>query len=214
VNNNAQRPLGDWRIPVKYAIIGSGKIGTALARTFARKNIEVAIANSRGPETLASLTKELGPSVVPKSIQDACKAEMIFLAVPFPAHKDVAKQFRQWDGKIVVDLTNALRVPPEELGGLLSSEVVSRAFAGGRLVKGFNHLPAAQLGTNPPVEGQRQVVFVSSNDAEASATVAAVATQLGFAPVELGRLDQGGVPLHVVGGKPGGLLLQNLAKLG
>ena len=199
---------------MKYGIIGSGKIGTALARTFTRKNIEVAIANSRGPETLASLKEELGPSVFPQSIQDAHKAEIIFLAVPFPAHKDVAKQFKQWSGKIVVDVTNALHVTPEELGGLLSSEVVSQAFVGARLVKAFNHLPAAQLGSNPPLEGQRQAVFVSSNDADASATVAAVATQLGFAPVELGRLDQGGAPLHVLGGRPGGLLFQNLVKLG
>jgi len=199
---------------MKYAIIGSGKIGTAFARTFARKNIEVAIANSRGPATLASLTDELGPSVVPQSLQDAYKAEIIFLAVPFPAHKDVAKQFKRWNGKIVVDLTNAFHVASGELGGLLSSEVVSQAFVGARLVKAFNHLPAAQLGTNPSVPGQRQVVFVSSNDADASATVAAVATQLGFAPVELGRLDKGGAPLHVLGGQPGGLLLQNLVKLG
>jgi 8-hydroxy-5-deazaflavin:NADPH oxidoreductase len=199
---------------MKYAIIGSGRIGTALARTFARKNIEVAIANSRGPGTLASLTDELGPSVVPQSIQDASKAELIFLAVPFSAHKDVAKQFKQWNGKIVVDLTNAFHVAPEELGGLLSSEAVSQAFAGARLVKAFNHLPAAQLGTNPSLEGQRQAVFVSSNDANASAAVASLATQLGFAPIELGRLDKGGLPLHVLGGRPGGLLLQNLAKLG
>jgi len=68
---------------MKYAIIGSGEIGTALARAFARKKIEVAIANSRGPATLASLTEELGPDVVPQSVQDACEAEMIFLAVPF-----------------------------------------------------------------------------------------------------------------------------------
>jgi 8-hydroxy-5-deazaflavin:NADPH oxidoreductase len=199
---------------MKYAIIGSGKIGTALARIFARKNLEVAIANSRGPESLVSLRKELGPSVIPQSIQDALKAEMIFIAVPFSAHKDVAKQLKQWKGKIVVDLTNALHVVPEELRGIPSSEVVSQAFAGARLVKGFNHLPAAQLGTNPPLEGLRQVVFLSSNDADASATVAAVATQLGFTPVELGRLDKGGVPLHVVGGRPGGLLFQNLVKLG
>jgi predicted dinucleotide-binding enzyme len=138
---------------MKYAIIGSGKIGTALARTFARKNIEVAIANSRGPETLASLKEELGPSVFPQSIQDAHKAEIIFLAVPFPAHKDVAKQFKQWSGKIVVDVTNALHVTPEELGGLLSSEVVSQAFVGARLVKAFNHLPAAQLGSIRPWRG-------------------------------------------------------------
>jgi 8-hydroxy-5-deazaflavin:NADPH oxidoreductase len=199
---------------MKYSIIGSGEIGTALARAFAREKIEVAIANSRGPATLASLTDELGPSVVPQSLRDAYEAETIFLAVPFSAPKDVTKQFKQWNGKIVVDLTNAFHVAPEELGGLLSSEVMCRAFVGARLVKAFNHLPAAQLGTNPSVPGQRQVVFVSSNDADASATVAAVATQLGFAPVELGRLDQGGAPLHVLGGQPGGLLLQNLVKLG
>jgi predicted dinucleotide-binding enzyme len=202
---------------MKYAIIGSGKIGTALARTFARESIEVAIANTRGPEALASLTKELGRSVVPQSIQDACKAEMIFLAVPFPAHKDVAKQFKQWNGTIVVDVTNTLDLSPveqEELGGLLSSEVVSKAFVGARVVKAFNHLPAKQLGTNPAAKGQRQAVFVSSNDADASAAVAAVATKLGFAPIELGRLDQGGVPLHVLGGRAGALLSQNLVKLG
>jgi len=202
---------------MKYAIIGSGQIGTALARTFARKNIEVAIANSRGPKTLACLTKKLGPSVHPQSIHDAYEAEMIFLAVPFPAHKDVAKQFKNWNGKIVVDAMNILDLSPkerEELGGVLSSEVVAKAFIGARVVKAFNHLPSDQLGTNPSVEGQRQAVFVSSNDADASATVAAVATELGFAPVELGRLDKGGVPLHVVGGKPGALLSQNLVKLG
>ena len=202
---------------MKYAIIGSGQIGTALARTFARKNIEVAIANSRGPETLTSLAKKLGPGVHPQSIHDAYEAEMIFLAVPFPAHKDVAKQFKNWNGKIVVDAMNILDLFPkerEELGGVLSSEVVTKAFIGARVVKAFNHLPSDQLGTNPSVEGQRQAVFVSSNDADASATVAAVATQLGFAPVELGKLDEGGTPLHVVGGKPGGLLSQNLVKLG
>jgi 8-hydroxy-5-deazaflavin:NADPH oxidoreductase len=199
---------------MKYAIIGSGEIGTALARIFARKNIEVAIANSRGPKTLASLTEELGPSIFPRSVQDACEGEIIFLAVPFTAHQDVAKHFKQWNGKIVVDTTNVFHVAPEELGGRLSSEIVSTAFVGARLVKAFNHLPAAQLGTNPPVKGQRQAVFLSSNDADASATVAALATQLGFAPIEVGKLDQGGVPLHVLDGQPGGILFQNLVSVG
>jgi 8-hydroxy-5-deazaflavin:NADPH oxidoreductase len=202
---------------MKYAIIGSGKIGTALARAFARNNIQVAIANSRGPETLASLAEKLGPSVVPQSVTNASGAEIIFLAVPFPAHKDVAKIFKNWNGKIIVDAMNILGLSPkerEELGGVLSSEVVAKAFSGARLVKGFNHLPAEQLGTNPSIQGQRQAVFLSSNDVDASATVAALATQLGFAPVELGKLDEGGRPVHVVGGKPGGLLFQNLVKLG
>ena len=147
---------------MKYAIIGSGKIGTALARTFAHRNIEVAIANSRGPETLSSLAKELGPSVHPVSLQDTYEADLIFLAVPFAAHKDLAQQFKQWNGKIVVDQINAFGVSTEELGGLLSSEAVSNAFVGARLVKAFNHLPAGQRGMRPSTEGQRQVTFVSS----------------------------------------------------
>ena len=100
------------------------------------------------------------------------------------------------------------------LASRLSSEVVAEAFTGSRLVKAFNHLPAQKLGTNPSVEGQRQVIFLSSNDADASARLRPWQIELGFAPIQLGRLDQGGVPLHVVDGKPGGLLLQNLAKLG
>ena len=203
-----------WLQSMKHAIIGSGDIGSALARAFARKNLAVTVANSRGPETLAPLTKELGPGVSARSAQDAAGAETIFLAVPFPAHRDVAKLSGDWKGKIIVDATNILDHPEEEIAGVLSSEIVARAFVSARVVKAFNHLPARQLGTNPPVEGQRQVVFISSDDAEASATVAALATQLGFAPVELGRLAQGGTALHVVGGQPGGLLFQNLAKLG
>ena len=210
--NNAEHITKELDNLMNYAIIGSGKIGTALARVFARKNIEVAVANSRGPATLASLTEELGPGVIPQSLEDAYGAEIIFLAVPFSAHKAVAEQFEQWKGKIIVDLINAFQVSPDRLGSLLSSEIVSNAFLGARLVKAFNHLPAEQLGMNPPLQ-QEQAVFISSNDADASATVAAIAAQLGFAPIELGPLNQGGAPLHVLNGKPGGLLFQNLAKL-
>jgi hypothetical protein len=67
---------------------------------------------------------------------------------------------------------------------------------------------------NPALELQRQAVFVLSNDTDASSTIASVAAQLGFAPIEFGRLDQGGTPLHVVGGQPGGLLFQNSVKVG
>ena len=199
---------------MNYAIIGAGKIGAALARIFANNGIEVAIANSRGPESLASFAAHLGPKVQPASFEDACKADIIFLAVPFSAHKDVAKQFNAWNGKIVIDVTNAFHVAPGELGDSLSTDVLATAFPGARIVKAFNHLAAAQLGTNPSQTQQRQVIFVSSNDFDAGRTIATLASLLGFAPVELGRINQGGVPLHVLNGKPGGLLLQNLAKLG
>ena len=68
-----------------YAIIGSGAIGSALARQFARSNIDVLIANSRGPESLAGLVAELGSHVTPTSLPEALKADTVILAVPFTA---------------------------------------------------------------------------------------------------------------------------------
>lgn len=191
---------------MQYAIIGSGNIGIALARAFARQNVKVGIANTRGPASLAALAKELGANVVPQSLRESCEAEVIFLAVPFAAYKDVARQQEQWNGKIIVDTMNTFHTRPEELRGQLSSELVSEAFIGARLVKAFNHLPAEQLGISPSLPSQRQAIFLSSNDMDASAIVATLVKELGCAPVELGRLDQGGMPLHVVGGRPGGLL--------
>jgi 8-hydroxy-5-deazaflavin:NADPH oxidoreductase len=130
---------------MSYAIIGFGKVGEALARAFARKEIEVAIASRRPPEAHAPLAKAIGPTIIPKSLQDALKAEIVILAVPFGTHKDVAKAADSWRGKIVIDATNAFDVPPEELGDLPSSVVISRALTGARLVKAFNHLPAATV---------------------------------------------------------------------
>lgn len=202
---------------MKYSIVGSGLVGRTLAGLFAKAEINVQIANSRGPESLAAITTELGRQVVPATVESALEADMIFLAVGFTQVKAVAVKRPDWTNKIVVDVTNALKpadVHETALRGLLSSEINAEFVSGAKLVKAFNHLPVQQLGTNPPVAGQRQVVFVSSNDADASVTVAALATRLGFAPIELGRLDEGGALLHVLDGKPGGLLFQNLAKLG
>lgn len=201
----------------QYSIVGSGHVGRTLAGLFARAGIDVQIANSRGPESLAGIARELGRQVVPVTVERALDADVIFLAVGFMQVQGVAVKRPDWTGKLVIDVTNALQPAEQretELRGLLSSEINAEFVTGAKLVKAFNHLPIQKLGMNRQVEGQRQVVFVSSNDADASATVAALAEQLGFAPVELGWLDEGGVALHAVGGKPGGLLFQNLAKLG
>ena len=84
---------------------------------------------------------------------------------------------------------NAL-VPLEELDGLPSSAFVAKAFTGAKFVKGFNHLIAATLAADPIVEGGHRVIFLSSDDEDATAPVAALAKQLGFAPVELGKLNE------------------------
>src|SRR6201997_4124180 len=136
-----------------YAIVGFGKIGQALAHAFARKNINVTVASRRPPEALAPQARAIGPTVVARSLQDALEADTIILAVPFGEHREVAKALPSWKGKTVIDAMNSFGVLPEELGGLPSSAFVAKAFTGAKLVKGFNHLVAAILATDPVVEG-------------------------------------------------------------
>jgi 8-hydroxy-5-deazaflavin:NADPH oxidoreductase len=197
---------------MSYAIIGSGQVGRALARAFARKDIEVAIASRRPPDALAPLAKTIGPTVTPKSLQDALEAEIIILAVPFWAHREVAKAASGWKDKIVIDATNSLGVSPDELGGLPSSVVVSQAFNGARLVKAFNHLPAGVLAADPNVNGGHRVILLASDDENATARVAALVEQLGFAPVGLGTLAEGAPLVQARGRSWAPLIFQDLVK--
>jgi 8-hydroxy-5-deazaflavin:NADPH oxidoreductase len=198
--------------PMSYAIIGFGNVGEALARMFARKNIEVAIASTRPPETLAPLAKAIGPTIIPKSLRDALKAEIVILAIPFGTHEEIGKAAETWQGKIVVDVTNAFGVPPEDLDNLPSSVVISRALPGASLVKAFNHLPAATLAQDPNVKGGRRVVFLSSDDESATARVMSLVEQLGFAPVKLGRLAEGGLLVQARGKTWAQLVFQDFVK--
>ncbi len=194
-----------------YASIGFGKIGQALAKAFARHGIEASVATTRDPESFAADAAAIGPTIIPKTLADAIKADVVFLAVRFEAHTDVAQALSRWEGKTVIDATN-LFPAPEGPDALPSSAVVAKAFTGAKLVKGFNHLIAATLATDPVVEGGHRVVFLSSDDEDAIAPVATLTRQLGFAPVALGKLNEGGALVHARGRTWGPLIFQDLFK--
>ena len=197
---------------MSYAIVGFGAVGQALARTFVRRNIDVTVASRRPPEALAPQARAIGPRVSAKSLRDALEADTVILAIPFWEHREVAKALPSWEGKTVIDATNAFGVLPEELGGLPSSAVIAKAFTGAKFVKGFNHLVAATLAADPIVEGGHRVAFLSSDDEDAIAPVAALAKQLGFAPVKLGKLNGGGALVQARGRTWGQLIFQDLFK--
>jgi hypothetical protein len=197
---------------MSYAIVGFGKIGQALAGAFARRNINVTVASRRSPEELAPQAQAIGPTVTAKSLRDALEADTIILAVPFGEHREVAKLLPAWKGKTIIDAMNSFPLPPEELDGLPSSAFVVKSFTGAKLVKGFNHLPAAIWATDPIIEGGHRVVFLSSDDEDAIAPVADLAKQLGFAAVKLGRLNEGGELVHAHGKTWGRLIFQDLFK--
>jgi predicted dinucleotide-binding enzyme len=195
-----------------YAIIGFGNIGKALAKAFARNGIEVSVATTRDPESFASDAAAIGPWIIPTTLAEAVKADVIFLAVRFESHPDVAKALPTWQGKIIVDVTNAYGVPPEKLGGQPSAKFVAQAFTGGKLVKGFNHLIAAILDQDPSVHGGRRVVFLASDDNGAAEEIAALAKNLGFSPIQLGGLSEGGLLVQARGNSWGQLIFKDLVK--
>ena len=190
-----------------YAIIGAGNVGIALAGQFARAKLPVAIANTRGPDTIAPLVAELGGTVQPVALDDALAADVIILALPFAAVETLGSRI-DWTGKIVIDATNAYGVSPDYLAGRLSSDVVAAVLPGAIVVKTFNQLPAALLAPDPAQDGGRRVMFVAGNDSGANDSVKVLVDQLGFSPIVVGRIDKGGRLIHI----PGALVLHNLVE--
>jgi predicted dinucleotide-binding enzyme len=175
------------------SILGSGKIGSALARHFAQNKVFLSIANNRGPSSLEPLCKDLGSYIKAVELGEALQAQIVILALPFSCVPQIAGK-TDWAGRIVIDATNAIDFPaftPTDLGGKLSSEVVAEALAGARVVKAFNTLPAAILGKDPEEAAGRRVIFLSGDDTEARATVGGLIESIGFAPIDLGRLTAG-----------------------
>lgn len=197
---------------MSYAIIGFGSIGKALAKAFARSGHAVSVATTRDPASFASEAAAIGPDVTPVTLAEAAKADTLFLAVRFQDHAAVAKALPSWTGKTIIDVTNAYGVSPEALDGEPSARIVGRAFEGARVVKGFNHLGASKLASDPAVHGGRRVVFLSSDDAAAADEVAGLARELGFAPVQLGKLSEGGRLVHGEGDTWGRLIFQDLVR--
>ncbi|TWI70038.1 hypothetical protein IP91_01116 [Pseudoduganella lurida] len=197
---------------MSHAIIGFGPVGRALARAFARNGIEVSVATTRDPASFAAEAATIGPTIRAVTLAEAVAADVLFLAVRFEAHKDVATALPTWQGKIIVDVTNAYGVPPGELGGRPSAKAVAQAFAGGTVVKGFNHLGAAVLAQDPAVQGGRRVVFLAGDDDGATEQIATLAERLGFAPVKLGALAEGGLLVQARGNTWGQLIFQDLVK--
>jgi predicted dinucleotide-binding enzyme len=179
-----------------HAIIGTGRIGGALASHFGSKGLEVGIANRTGGASLAELARQFGPSVKAVPVKEALKARIVFLAVPFTAVAETVRDADAWNGRIVVDATNAVGVPPSETAGRLSTEIVAAAVPGARVVKAFNTMFASVLAEDPVHGGGHRVVFMSGDDETATQEVARLVQELGFAPVVLGRITEGGRLQH------------------
>jgi len=182
---------------MRIGIIGSGRIGGALAELWARAGHEIAIANSRGPESLKELVERLGPSAKAMSVEEAARSgEVVLLAAPFrrpealPPPVTVA-------GKVVIDAMNPFSETGEitDLGGKTSSAITAERLPGARLVKAFNtmHFETLRTEGRPSIpKEQRLVIFLAGDDGRAKATVSRLIEEIGFTPVDTGSLARGG----------------------
>jgi predicted dinucleotide-binding enzyme len=187
-------------------IIGAGRIGTAMARIASRGGRPVVIANSRGPQSLASVVRDLGDGVSAGTVPEAAAADIVVLAVMWP---DVPRAVEglEWEGRIVIDPTNDF--DPSDLNGRTSSEVVADLVAPARVVKTANTLGAQLLASDPRQAGGQRAMFLSGDDADAKSAVRALLEDAGFFVVDLGGLREGG-QMHQFGGPLAG---HNLIRL-
>src|ERR1700738_904233 len=141
-------------------IIGSGAIGTAFARTLARAGIEATISNSRGPDSLKELIRELGPSIKARTREEAARADIVLIAVNWTKLPAALAGLPDWNGRIVMDANNPIEAPlfkPVDVAGRGPSEVFADLVPGARVVKAFNHLRAEVLAGDPKADGGRRV---------------------------------------------------------
>ena len=111
---------------MKVGIIGVGAIGSAFAGHLARAGHDLLLSNSRGAEALADLTRTLGPGARAAKREEAAKAEMVVLAVPWEQVPAALAGLPAWDGRILIDATNPVVQPGfrlAELGGRPSTEI-------------------------------------------------------------------------------------------
>jgi predicted dinucleotide-binding enzyme len=174
---------------MRVGVIGAGRLGQAMARTALRAGRSIVIANSRGPESLASVVSALGEGVSAGTVGDAAATGIVVIAVPWDRVAS-AVQGVEWNGQIVIDATNDWAA--DDLQGRTSSELVADLVAGAPVVKAANTLGAEVLGSDPREAGGQRVIFISGDDADAKAEVVALFQDAGFAPIDLGDLATGG----------------------
>ncbi|HEY7058533.1 MAG TPA: NADPH-dependent F420 reductase [Vicinamibacterales bacterium] len=178
-------------------LIGSGQIGSQVARLAVANGYKVVLSNSRGPETLAGLVAELGPQArAATPIEAATAGDIVVVSVPLRAYKSVPAE--PLAGKIVIDTNNYYpqrdgHVPELDNESTTTAELLQAHLPKSKVVKGFNHIYASQLTTDgrPAGTPNRRALVIAGDDPGAKATVTRLLDQFGFDTVDAGPLKEG-----------------------
>ncbi len=201
---------------MRIGIIGAGHIGSTLVRKLARLGHEVAVANSRGPETLSDLAQETGAKA--STIKDAIRgSEIVVIAIPEGRIRDLPKDIfnEASDNMVVVDTGNYYPNGNADYGreadGLIEEIEAGmpetrwvETHLGRPAIKAFNTIVADDLMQRgkPLGDPARLALPVSGDDPDAKKVVIAMIRELGFDTIDVGGLDeswrhQPGTPVYV-----------------
>jgi predicted dinucleotide-binding enzyme len=191
---------------MRIGMIGAGNVGRTLAELFVRAGHEVTLSHKGPPEDLRDLVARLGERAHAATPEEAARVgDLVVLAIPFGRYRELHPD--PFKGKIVIDATNYYpkrdgNFPDLDEGRLTSSERVAHHFAGARLVKAFNNLPMNVLKERARHKGapDRIALPLSGDDPAAKRVVAQLIDKVGFDPVDLGGLADGG-RLHQQGSR-------------
>lgn len=180
-----------------WGLIGSGHIGSTVARLALAAGQDVVISNSRGPKTLADLVDELGTGTTAATADEAARAaDLVVVTIPLRAYPQVPVEALQ--GKVVVDTMNYYperdgRVAALDDGSSTSSELLQAHLPESHVVKGFNNIFFQHLAALPRAAGaeNRTALPIAGDDEDAKRVVTARLDELGYDVVDLGPLAEG-----------------------
>lgn len=178
-------------------LIGAGQIGSQVARLAIKSGYDVAISNSRGPQSLSGLIDELGPHArAATPVEAAAAGDIVVVSVPLKNYRAVPVE--PLAGKIVIDTNNYYperdgHIPELDNESTTTAELLQAHLPASMVVKAFNHIYAAQLTTDgrPPGTENRRALAIAGDDPEAKAAVARLLDQFGFDTVDAGPLKEG-----------------------
>lgn len=192
---------------MRIGIIGAGHIGATLARRLVDVGHEVAIANSRGPETLGDLVADLGPGARAVTPAEAARTgDLVVVSIPFGRFRELPRE--ELAGKVVVDTCNYYaerdgHLPELDGGTTTSSELLAGFLGDALVVKAFNAIHWEHLRDRgrAPGEPARIGIPIAGDDEVAKLTVEQLIDQIGFDAVDAGGLAEGrqhqpGTPIY------------------
>jgi 8-hydroxy-5-deazaflavin:NADPH oxidoreductase len=178
-------------------LIGSGNIGSTVARLAVDAGHDVVLSNSRGPETLTDLVGQLGPHArAATATQAAAAGEIVVVTVPLKAYREVPVEPLR--GKVVIDTNNYYpqrdgQIPELDDESTTVSELLQAHLPGSHVVKCFNNVPATGMVplAKPAGDADRSVLAIAGDDAGAKQTVTAFLDTIGYDAYDVGPLAEG-----------------------